>query len=142
MTGNSEPEADRDQRRQDQNKQNCASQARKNFCTGALEKAKRHPESTFIAFSFSAELAMQSAVCGPDVGDPAVASMLKREIEGLVRRLKGGRDPSSAGLRLKFEDAEEIVHLLQSKGLLAPTVVESALEALKGIVISSCFCCC
>ena len=85
---------------------------------------------------------MRRAVCGPEVGDPVVAAMLTRVVEGLVRRLKSGLDPSLPEVDLCLEVAEAIVHKLRRRGLLAEVAVKPALEALIGTVLSLCFDCC
>ena len=82
-----------DQRRLAHNKRNNELQARNNFVNSAPQKGKRFEQSILIAFAFSPELAMRRAVCGPEVGNPAVAAMLTRVVEVLVRRLKSGLDP-------------------------------------------------
>ena len=128
-------------RRLAHNKRNNESQARNNFVNSALRQARRHEQSSFIAFAFSPELVMRRAVCGPEVGNPAVAAMLTRVVEGLVRRLKSGLDPAIPQKDLCIEEAEAIVHKLRRCGLLAEVAVKPALEVLTGTVLSCCFKC-
>ena len=94
-------------------------------------KAEKHPGATFVVVALSsAELTVQSAICGPELGDPVVAAMLRKLIEKLVRGLRAGTLDLSVPLSFSLDTAQAITQLL--KKWLAPAVLPAVLAALQG----------
>lgn len=121
----------REQKRTAHNKRNNESQARARLVTSAKTKAGKHPGATFVVVALSsAELTLQSAICGPELGDPVVAAMLRKLIVKLVRDLRAGTLDLSVPLSFSLDTAQAITQLL--KKWLAPAVLPDVLAALQG----------
>ena len=113
------------------NKRNNESQARARLVTSAKTKAEKYPGATFVVVALSsAELAVQSAICGPELGNPVVADMLRKLIEKLVRGLRAGTLDLSVPISFSLDTAQAVTQLL--KKWLAPAVLLDVLAALQG----------
>lgn len=113
------------------NRRNREAQQRKQLVKKADLLGKLWPQTNIAVFTWSPqELSAQSAVSGPELGQPPVAKALAALVDGLVRGLKGGSLKAPFPLELSGTLPQQAVWALYKRGNLPKATLEDSLETL------------